>query len=41
MMNRAYGWMNGGMGGGIWPWTVLGVIASVLLVVVIIKLSGK
>ena len=35
------GWMNGGMGGGMWFWTVIGVQLVVLLVVVITKLSNK
>ena len=25
-MNHTYGWMNGGMGGGIWVWTVIVVV---------------
>jgi len=29
------------MGGGIWVWTVLGVVVVILLVVVISKLSKK
>jgi hypothetical protein len=33
------GWL--GMGGGIWIWTVVGVLVVVLLVVVISKLSKK
>ena len=37
MMNNAYGWM----GGGIWIWTVIGVLVVVLLVVAITKLSNK
>ena len=40
-MNHADGWMNGWMGGGIWVWTVLGVVVVILLVVVISKLSKK
>ncbi len=36
-MNHADGWM----GGGIWIWTVIGVLVMVLLVVVIIKLSNR
>ncbi|MGA9752238.1 MAG: hypothetical protein WBS54_10665 [Acidobacteriota bacterium] len=38
MMNNS-GWL--GMGGGMWIWTVIGVLVIVLLVVVIIKLSNK
>jgi len=37
MMNYTNGWMDGGM----WIWTVIGVLMVVLLVVVIIKLSNK
>ena len=32
MMN-GYGWMGGGVGGGMWIWTVIGVLVVVLLVV--------
>jgi len=37
IMNHTDGWMDGGM----WIWTVIGVLAVVLLVVVINKLSKK
>jgi uncharacterized membrane protein len=37
MMNYTNGWMDGGM----WIWTVIGVLVVVLLVVVITKLSNK
>ena len=37
MMNNAYGWMGGGM----WIWTVIGVLVVVLLVVAINKVSTK
>jgi hypothetical protein len=37
MMNYADGWMGGGM----WIWTVIGVLVVVLLVIVISKLSKK
>ena len=37
MMNHAYGWMGGGM----WIWTVIGVLVVVLLVIAINKLSKK
>ena len=40
MMNHTDGWM-GGTGGGMWVWTVVGILVVVLLVVVIIKLSKK
>ena len=40
MMNHADGWM-GGLGGGMWIWTVIGVLVVVLLVVAIIKLPKK
>lgn len=36
-MNHADGWMGGGM----WLWTVIGVLAVILLVVVINKQSKK
>ena len=41
MMNHTNGWMNGWTGGGMWIWTVIGVLVVVLLVVVITKLSKK
>jgi len=37
MMNSMDGWMGGGM----WIWTVIGVLVVVLLVVAINKLSKK
>lgn len=37
MMDHATGWMGGGM----WTWTVLGVLLMVLLVVAIGKMSNK
>jgi len=40
MMNNTNGWM-GGMGGGMWVWTVVGILVVVLLVVAIRKLSKK
>ena len=33
--------MNGWMGGGMWIWTLLGILVVVLLVVLIIKLTKK
>ena len=36
-VNHTYGWMGGGM----WLWTVIGVLVVVLLVVVINNLSRK
>jgi hypothetical protein len=39
-MQYANGWMNG-MGGGMWLWTVIGVLLVVLLVVAISKLSKQ
>jgi len=36
-MNHTNGWMGGGM----WIWTVIGVLVVVLLVVAITKLSNK
>jgi hypothetical protein len=41
MMNQTDGWMSGWAGGGMWIWTVIGVLVVVLLVVVISKLSKK
>jgi uncharacterized membrane protein len=40
MMNHTEGWMTGMMGGGMWVWTVIGVLV-VLLATLIIKLSKK
>lgn len=37
MMNHTDGWMGGGM----WLWTVIGVVVVVVLAVVISKLSKK
>jgi hypothetical protein len=37
-MNHTDGWMSYGTGGGMWLWTVIGVLVVVLLVVVITKL---
>ena len=34
-------WMGGWVGGGMWIWTVIGVVVVALLVVVISKLSKK
>lgn len=41
MMNQAGGWMGGWGGGGMWVWTVIGILVVALLVVVIGKLSKK
>ena len=41
MMNQTNGWMGGWAGGGMWLWTVIGLVVVVLLVVVISKLSKK
>ncbi len=40
-MHHTDGWMNGWAGGGMWLWTVLGLVIVALLVVVISKLSKK
>ena len=37
MMNNGYGWMGGGM----WLWTLIGVLVVVLLAVLINKVSRK
>ena len=37
MMNHSDGWMGGGM----WVWTVVGVLMVVLLVILINKLTKK
>ena len=39
MMYQMNGWMGGG--GGMWVWTLVGVLVVVLLVVLIIKVSQK
>lgn len=41
MMDYANGWMNGAMGGGMWIWTVVGILVVILLVVVINNQSKK
>ena len=41
MMNNRDGWMGGGAGGGMWVWTVVGILVVVLLGVMINKLSKK
>ena len=41
MMNNMMNYTNGWMGGGMWIWTVIGILVVVLLVVVITKLSNK
>ncbi len=42
MMNQTQGYMNHGwMGGGMWTWTVIGILVVALLIVVIIKVSRK
>ena len=41
IMNHGDGWMGGGVGGGMWLWTVIGVVVVVLLVVAVTKLSKK
>ena len=45
MMNQTggsmTGWMGGWAGGGMWLWTVVGILVVVLLVVVISKRSKK
>jgi len=41
MMNHMDGWASRWMGGGMWLWTVIGVLAVVLLVVLFIMVSRK
>jgi uncharacterized membrane protein len=41
IMNHTNGWMGGGIVGGMWIWTVIGILVVVLLVVVITRLSNK
>ncbi len=41
MMNHANNWMNDSLGGGMWIWTVIGILLVVLLVFAISKLSRK
>jgi hypothetical protein len=41
MMNHGNGWMSGGFGGGMWLWTIIGVLVVVLLIVLITKGSKK
>jgi hypothetical protein len=41
MMNDTHGWMNGWSGGGMWVWTVIGIVLVALLVVIISKMSKK
>ena len=40
-MNNMMNYTNGWMGGGMWIWTVIGILVVVLLVVVITKVSNK
>ncbi len=40
-MDHTYGWMGGWADGGMWVWTVIGVLVVILLVVVINKMSKK
>jgi hypothetical protein len=41
MMNYNNGWMGGGMGEGMWLWSVIGVAVVVLLVLVISRVARK
>jgi heme exporter protein D len=41
MMNNSFGCMGGATGGGMWIWTVIGVLVVVLLIVLIKKVSTK
>ena len=41
MMNHTDGWMGDWTGGGMWIWSVVGLMVVILLVVVIAKLIKK
>jgi heme exporter protein D len=41
MMNHADVWMGGWAGGGMWVWTVIGIVVVALLVLAIGKFSKK
>jgi uncharacterized membrane protein len=41
VMHHANGWMTGVSGGGMWIWTIVGVLLVVVLVIVIRKISKK
>jgi hypothetical protein len=41
MMDQASGHMNGWLGGGMWLWTVIGMLIIILLIGAIIRFSGK
>lgn len=41
MMDYSNGWMHGSMGGGMWIWTVVGILVVILLVVVINNQNKK
>jgi uncharacterized membrane protein len=41
MMDYANGWMHGSMGGGMWIWSLVGVVVVIVLFVVILKQRKK
>lgn len=41
MMDQSTGHMNGWLGGGMWLWTVIGVLIIILLIVAIIRFPRK
>ena len=41
MMNHGDGWMGGWSNGGMWFWTVIGVVVVILLVVLIVKQAKR
>ncbi len=41
MMDQSTGHMNGWLGGGMWLWTVIGVLIIVLLIVAINRFPRK
>lgn len=40
-MDYANGWMHGSMGGGMWIWSLVGVVVVIVLFVVILKQRKK
>lgn len=40
-MMHTDGWMSGSMGGGMWVWSLVGILLVVVLAIVINKISKK